>query len=548
MVYLIESNYDTALLLMDTAYKMAVENKSLRWQAVELNQKGTVYQYKNLMQTAADYYLKAFKIAEEIKDTQILATISGNLSGVFVEIKDYKRSRFFSNYNFELAKARHDTLSMGYGLVNLSVDDEKDSLFEIMGKRAFEAYNIAKKFNDITLLQFSLSNYASSLSHTLQLDSAIACYRILAKISGEQGNTYHLTHNLRDLAVVYIYSGKYELARSAYQEALVPALTLNNHSLLMSIYKGLSTAEERLGNFEKALEASRYYDSYRDSLELTTIHQQASELEVKYENEKKNLALAQQELEIAEEKNKSNTRLSLLIISGAGLLVLLLVIYFRTRISRQKLSTLKKESEVKELQAREDERSRLAADMHDDLGAGLSTIRMISELAVHKDADSLKQDIRRISIRSEELVESMRQMIWAMSSNSNSLEDMVVYIRGYSREFLDDHHLNLQFEIPEHIPDVLISGPVKRNLFLVVKEVLHNIVKHAKATSVNITMDYSQERFSVIIADDGIGFSESGNNRFGNGLKNMERRIKDLQGTVDFENKNGTVVRIQVPV
>jgi signal transduction histidine kinase len=437
---------------------------------------------------------------------------------------------------------------MGYGLVNISASDEKDSLFEPMKNHALEAYRIAKRYNDITLLQFSLSNYASALTHLMKLDSAISCFKLLTEISSEQGNYYHLSHNLRDLAIVYTYLGRYAEAKAAFKEALVPALSINNHALLMSIYQGLSTSEERLKNYEAALDARHYYDLYRDSLELTTQHQQASELEIKYQNERKNRELAEKELRLEEEKSRSGSRLIWLSLATFGVILLLLVIYFRNKINRQKLSNLKKDSEVKELQAREDERSRLAADMHDDLGAGLSTIRMISELAVQKDADALKQDIRRISIRSEELVESMRQMIWAMSSNSNSLEDMVVYIRGYSREFLDDHHLNLQFEIPEHIPDVLISGPVKRNLFLVVKEVLHNIVKHAKATSVNITMDYSQDRFSVIIADDGIGFSESGNNRFGNGLKNMERRIKDLQGTVDFENKNGTVVRIQVPV
>jgi signal transduction histidine kinase len=186
--------------------------------------------------------------------------------------------------------------------------------------------------------------------------------------------------------------------------------------------------------------------------------------------------------------------------------------------------------------------------MHDDLGAGLSTIRMISELAVQKDADALKQDIRRISVRSEELVESMRQMIWAMSSNSNSLEDMVVYIRGYSRQYLDDHQLNLQFDIPENIPEVLITGPVKRNLFLVVKEVLHNIVKHAKASSVNIIMDCNQQRFSVTIVDDGVGLSDSGNNRFGNGLKNMERRIGEINGKLMITSSSGTRVVIEIPL
>lgn len=548
MIYLIESNYDTALMLMDTAYKMAVKHKSPRWQAIELNQQGTVYQYKNLMNTAAEYYLKSFRIAEQIKDTQILASVSGNLSGVFMEVKDFTRSRYFSQYNFDLAVAKQDSISMGYGLVNLSASDEKDSLFEIMGVRALQAYRIAKRYNDITLLQFSLSNYASALSHVLKLDSAISCYRILVKISSEQGNNYHLAHNLRDLAIVYTYSGKYAEAKASFQDALVPALAINNHALLMSIYKGLSTVEERLKNFEEALVARHFYDSYRDSLEVTTQYQQASELELKYQNEKKNRELAQREVEILDEKSRSDRRLSMLVVSGSALLVLLLVIYFRTRIARQKLAGLRKDMEVKELQAREDERSRLAADMHDDLGAGLSTIRMISELAINKDTNGLKQDIRKISARSEELVESMRQMIWAMSNNNNSLEDLVVYIRGYARQFLDDHQLDVAFHLPAEFPDIVIKGPVKRNVFLVVKEVLHNVVKHAQASRVAISMDTVNNSFIIKIQDNGKGLNKEEGNRFGNGLKNMERRMREINGSVVLENENGTLVNIHIPL
>ena len=546
MVYLIESNYDTALLLMDTAYKMAVANKSLRWQTIELNQFGTVYQYKNQMNTAAEYYLKAFKFAEQLKDTQFLASITGNLSGVFMEIKDYPRSRYFSNYNYEIAKAKGDTLSMGYGLVNLSSSDEKDSLFEIMSKRAYEAYKISIRYSDITLLQFALSNYASSLTYLHKLDTAIACYRTLTDISRRQGNDYHLTHNLRDLGAVYIYAGEYVLARNAYQEALVPALTINNHALLMTIYKGLSTAEERLKNFEGALEARLLYDSYRDSLELTTQNKQVNELESKYQNEKKSRELAEKELILQAEKGKSDQRLGWLLISGLGLIVLLMVIYFRTRIARQKVTALQKDMEVKELMAREDERSRLAADMHDDLGAGLSTIRMISELAMQKNAEEVKRDIRRISTRSEELVESMRQMIWAMSSNSNSLEDLVVYMRGYTRQFMDDHGIPVQFSIPEHLPDIQVSGPVKRNLFLVVKEILHNIIKHAGASEVKVTMQMNGNEFNLTISDNGRGMSDAAPNRFGNGLKNMERRMREVQGTIHFVQEMGTTVNLRL--
>jgi len=397
-------------------------------------------------------------------------------------------------------------------------------------------------------LQFSLSNYASALSHVLKLDSAISCYRILVKISSGQGNNYHLAHNLRDLATVYTYSGKYAEARTSFQEALVPALTINNHALLMSIYKGLSIAEERLKNFDEALVARHFYDSYRDSLEVTTQYQQASELELKYQNEKKNRELAQREVEILDEKSRSDRRLSMLVVSGSALLVLLLVIYFRTRIARQKLAGLRKDMEVKELQAREDERSRLAADMHDDLGAGLSTIRMISELAINKDTDGLKQDIRKISTRSEELVESMRQMIWAMSNNNNSLEDLIVYIRGYARQFLDDHQLDVAFHLPAEFPDIVIKGPVKRNVFLVVKEVLHNVVKHAQASHVAISMDTVNNSFIINIQDNGKGLNKEKGNRFGNGLKNMERRMREINGSVELENQNGTLVTIYTPL
>ncbi len=548
LLYIIESNYDTALLLMDSAYKMAVKHKSSRWIAIELNQKGTVYQYKNEMNIAADFYLQAFKYAEQIKDTQILASVSGNLSGVFMEIKDYARSRYFSEYNYEIARLKGDSVSMGYGLVNISASDEKDSLFTPMAQRALEAYEIAIRYNDITLLQFSLSNYASALTHLLQLDSAISCYKTLTGISKGQGNNYHLAHNLRDLAIVYTYSGRYEAAKTAFKEALIPALSVNNHALLMSIYQGLSTVEERLKNFEAALEARHYYDSYRDSLELTTQHQQASELEVKYQNEKKSRELAEKELSLQTEKGKSNTRLIWLSLASLGVLLLLLVIYFRTKIARQKLSSLKKDSEVKELQAREDERNRLAADMHDDLGAGLSTIRMISELAVNKDTEDVKYDIRRISARSEELVESMRQMIWAMSNNNNSLEDLVVYIRSYTRQFLDDHQLPVQFDIPDSIQELNVSGPMKRNLFLVVKEVLHNIIKHAAATGVFFVIQIRDGSLILSIRDNGKGIYGSDQNRFGNGLKNMERRMREINGKISIASEQGTTIVLEVPV
>lgn len=139
-------------------------------------------------------------------------------------------------------------------------------------------------------------------------------------------------------------------------------------------------------------------------------------------------------------------------------------------------------------------------------------------------------------------------MIWAMSSNSNTLEDLVVYVRSYTRQFMDDHQLPVQFVIPENIPPAEVSGPVKRNLFLVIKEALHNIVKHADARSVKLEMEINDREFRVRISDNGKGIQEGTGNRFGNGLKNMERRMREIQGQILFENDGGTIVTIVLPL
>ncbi|MFN8154649.1 MAG: tetratricopeptide repeat protein [Bacteroidia bacterium] len=545
-VLTIQSEYDQILSNADTAYQMCVKYGERRWQAIQLNRIGTVYQYKTEMRKAADHYLRAFSIAEQLKDTMLMNALAGNLSGVLIEIKDYAKSRYFAAIGYELAEKQHDTLGMGYALVNLATSDEFDSLYDASKARSWDAYKIGMQYNDISLVQFALSGYANALRHLRQSDSAIVYFKKLIEISKGQNNDFHLVHNLHDLGATYQYIGDYAAAKAVLTEALPHALIVGNHSLLMSLYDGLSIAEERLGNYQAALQARKNSGLYRDSLELSEQFAQVNELESKYQNEKKSRELAEKELILQAEKSKSDQRLGWLLISGLGLIVLLLIIYFRTRIARQKVTALQKDMEVKELMAREDERSRLAADMHDDLGAGLSTIRMISELAMQKNAEEVKQDIRRISTRSEELVESMRQMIWAMSNNSNSLEDLVVYIRGYTRQYLDDHDVQVEFIIPDLIPQMQVTGPVKRNLFLVVKEILHNVIKHSGAKKIRLEMFISDHSFSIIIADDGKGIQATTQNRFGNGLKNIERRMKEILGEVRIEGEEGTTVTLRL--
>jgi signal transduction histidine kinase len=547
-ILILNSQYDLALKHIDTAYHLSLKYKMRRWQALELSQVGTINQLKLQMKKAADYYLQSYRISESIKDTELLSLVAGNLSGIFIEIKRYDKARYFAAIGYELSQKKNDTLGMGYSLVNLATSDTNDSLFEAAKKRSYEAYLIAEKYNDVALKMFSLTNYGAALKELGNTELAIKQYEKVLEIAKSLKNDYHIVYALKDLGECNIYIGNYREAKRYFIEAIPYGEKLQNYTILSKIHLGLSICEESLNNIFESLNERKLYDNYKDSINISEQDQIINELEAKFENEQKNRKLIEQKLIIQEEKNTSYKRLILLISACILLLVSVAIIYLRLKISKQRELNLKKEMLVKELSAREDERNRLAADMHDDLGAGLSTIRMISELSKNKPIDELKIDINKISIRSEELVESMRQMIWAMSNNNDTVEDLYIYIRIYSKQFLDDHQIQSQINFPDDKNDRKVSSEIRRSLFLITKEILHNTVKHANASMVNINMNMIGSNFSISFHDNGKGIIKQDVKTFGNGIKNIRSRVKDLNGEFTIESLDGTLVKIDIPL
>ncbi|MBS1756527.1 MAG: hypothetical protein JSU03_04560, partial [Bacteroidetes bacterium] len=139
----------------------------------------------------------------------------------------------------------------------------------------------------------------------------------------------------------------------------------------------------------------------------------------------------------------------------------------------------------------------------------------------------------------------MNAIIWSMSSTNDSFENMVAYIRSYSQKYFEDFpNIKCNITLPSNFPNIEVNGEVRRNIFLVIKEALHNTVKHANATVVNIIMEYNDEGIHLYIHDNGIGINFENNNSFGNGLKNMKKRMKDIGVKFSIENDNGTLVTL----
>jgi signal transduction histidine kinase/ligand-binding sensor domain-containing protein len=229
----------------------------------------------------------------------------------------------------------------------------------------------------------------------------------------------------------------------------------------------------------------------------------------------------------------------ILLAAFAGIVLLVARNYYLRRLEKER-TVLEKQ------QAIEKERTRIATDMHDDFGASLSRIKFLSEKLQlqKKDETSTNDDLGKISAYSDEMAEKMGEIVWALNQRYDSSGDLASFCRSYASEYLADKNIRLNF-IAEQPEDIKINGEIRRNIFLVMKEALHNIVKHSAATEVEITMNWNTS-LNMIIRDNGKGFDAGGVRPFANGLENMKKRMEEIGGLVTIEREKGTIVTLSV--
>jgi len=210
---------------------------------------------------------------------------------------------------------------------------------------------------------------------------------------------------------------------------------------------------------------------------------------------------------------------------------------------------LKQQQEFEKQQVIERERTRIATDMHDDLGAGLSRIKFLSQSISHRkiDDDSIKTELEKITGYSDEMTEKMGEIVWALNEKNDTLADLVAYSRSYAIEYLANHNIACHADTPLGLPGTFIAGETRRNIFLSVKECLHNIVKHAGATCVNFRVELGN-RIRITIHDNGKGIDWNNKRAFSNGIQNITKRMKDINGDVKFHNEKGTKVVLTIPL
>lgn len=198
------------------------------------------------------------------------------------------------------------------------------------------------------------------------------------------------------------------------------------------------------------------------------------------------------------------------------------------------------EKELAVFKAQQQERERISADMHDELGSGLTAIRLMSEIARNKMKQETPVEIEKISQSADEVLNKMNAIIWSMNSGNDSVDNLVSYIRSYAFEYFENTPVHCRVSTPENIEAVELTGDKRRNIFLCIKETLNNVLKHSKASEIRIDFKIDQNLL-IKISDNGIGIDLKNLRMFGNGLKNIARRMDNIGGTYHIENNHGTI-------
>jgi len=216
--------------------------------------------------------------------------------------------------------------------------------------------------------------------------------------------------------------------------------------------------------------------------------------------------------------------------------------------------TLKAQNQLKEYEkelavykAQQEERERISADMHDELGSGMTAIRLMSEIARNKMKENTPVEIEKISSSADDVLNKMNAIIWSMNSGNDTLDNLVSYIRSYSLEYFENTPIECRVYTPSEIPDKELTGDKRRNIFLSVKETLHNVMKHSHATLITINIE-ANDLLVITISDNGNGIDMENLRQFGNGLKNINRRMASIGGKFSIENRKGTITTLALPL
>ncbi len=533
-------------------YKKVGNNKDLSSGYINV---GSEWEYFSEYKLAADYYLRALPYATKAKHDRNLRIINNNLASVYINIGDYEKGKKYATEALKIATKIKNEYAEASSLINIAsaknyLKDYKSALIDFE-----QVEKLGKKMNDSIIIidgllgkgdtYFYLKNYV--LAKKYFQNSFIISKSIEAP-------DYELM-SILGIGRVLKEEKKFAEAYESFNKGVEIAKKLGTKNELQSALFECATMQENLKNNEKALTYYKEASAWKDSLFKENNLLQVSVLDVKYETAKK-----EEQIKLQEAQIKQNRLLNYLFGGIAVITLILSVVGYRNYQHNQKIQKLEivKLQNEKQLTAtesiikgQEEERSRLAKDLHDGLGGILSSLKysltsMTGNFVLNESNGKL---FTKALETLETAISEMRRVAHSMMPEALlkfGLKDAIInFCEGINQ------HGKLQINFQAYGLDNRLEQSVEITIFRIVQELLNNAMKHSEATKVLVQLTKTNETLVLTVEDNGKGFDKKllEQNK-GAGISNIESRVSYLNGQIEIDSNSatGTSIIIEIPI
>lgn len=501
----------------------------------------------------SEHLRKALSYAESIPDYSLAFKILNAIGIIYKNLGQHSQALNVYKKAIDYCFLEKDTASLAilYNSIGI-LYNHMDSVPQALDH--FEkGLAIAERVGNLAAVASQSRNIGLIHLNNQDLDLAEEYYEKSLEIRLKQKSKLQIGGSYSDLGEVFLLKGDLVKAEQYLTDALtvfqeIGALISENY-----IYSQLSRLYAAKGAFKESNEYLNQYYTIKDSLENNELREKITELDIKYETVKKDSEIAAQQLIINQQASQRN----LLLIGAATLLCVAWFLFYRNRknnlLANSKIENLEKQQKLLALdymvQGQEEERKRIAQDLHDGLGGMLTSVR--HQVRAIQDQINALTKVDLIG-NTEQLIEKACDEVRRISHDMmpaslvslgliDAIEDLVNEIRAKSSfEVKLTHEGNFDN----------IADKAKVNIYRIIQEITNNTIKHSGARFLSISLSQRDQTIYLNISDDGSGFDyETAKEKGGIGLKSIESRVQYLEGAVKAEsNDGGTTYEIEIPI
>ncbi len=438
------------------------------------------------------------------------------------------------------------------GLYYINISSCYGSLgkIELAQKSVEEGLRIAKRYDDLLLHANGLNILSNIYLHYQKPNKAIECLTEATAIRKKTGDPFYIVSDMSQLSVLYFDINEHQKAINLVLEAIAIATKENITAKLPLLYDNLSEMYYKSHDYQKAYDALQTLIDLKEQQYQKAPAEKLKELEVKYETSIKENIIQKQQFQLSQ---KNYLLWSSTLLLGLAIVIGLMGIRNYKHKSALRVQTalaIQKEENTKAiLDAEEKERTRLASELHDGLGPMLSTVKynlsgMKSITANLENGD--KELFRKTIHLLDESCKEVRQVSHSIMPNALLKNGLESALRDFTTKIGNNQ---IKINLTTDLRGKKIDSQIAVATYRIIQECINNVIKHAQATQVDISVIKDEDGLSATIEDNGKGFLLKEKQEEGIGLKNMAARIRYLQGSFEIDSRpgNGTLIAFHIP-